>query len=192
MTPSRNSRWRQILQPARFALSARTWLRRPNARLLLAGGVCWALACGLYLALQSALHRQSAASLVIADFEPPRPIPPNPEHFAGALRMQLPAGQVRQERLADLLELGLQLGLSAPRTETRLLINHEAGLEWLSVTMPVQGSYAQVRQFLGEALAQDSALSLDGVRLRRINPQAIDIEAELQWSLHARTAEPSR
>lgn len=98
----------------------------------------------------------------------------------------LPPSTERQQRLADLLELGIRLDLHGARTEHRL--SSSEGLERLRVTMPVTGSYAQLRRFIGAALEHDPALSLDAVKLRRVSPMSADVEAELQWSLHGRAA----
>lgn len=98
----------------------------------------------------------------------------------------LPPSSDRQQRLADLLELSIRLELNGARTEHRLATAE--GLERLRVTMPLTGSYAQIRRFIGAALAHDPALSLDSVKLRRVSPMATDLDAELQWSLHGRAA----
>lgn len=99
----------------------------------------------------------------------------------------LPASAQRQQRLADLLELSIRLDLHGARTEHRLATSE--GLERLRVTMPVTGSYAQVRRFIGAALAHDPSLSLDSIKLRRQSPMSADLDAELQWSLHGRAAQ---
>lgn len=96
----------------------------------------------------------------------------------------LPAASERQQRLADLLELSLRLDLNGARTEHRL--STAEGLERLRVTMPVTGSYAQVRRLVSAALEHDPALSLDAIKLRRVSPMSADVDAELQWSLHGR------
>ena len=96
----------------------------------------------------------------------------------------LPAPTARQQRLADLLELAIRLELNVARTEHRLAGSE--GLERLRVSMPLTGSYAQVRRFIAAALAHDPALSLDSVKLRRTSPLSADVDAELQWSLHGR------
>ena len=99
----------------------------------------------------------------------------------------LPTGGQRQGRLADLIELALRQGLSVTRTEHRLSVDADAGLERLVVSMPVGGSYAQLRSFIELALQQDPGLSLDSLKLQRANPQAVQVDADLVWSLHART-----
>lgn len=98
----------------------------------------------------------------------------------------LPSPSDRQHRLADLLELSIRLGLNGTRTEHRL--SSGEGLERMRVTMPLTGSYAQVRRFIAAALEHDPALSLDVVKLRRSNPMSGSLEAELQWSLHGQSA----
>lgn len=103
------------------------------------------------------------------------------------LQRQLPSAQQREQRLADLLELSLRAGLAGSRTEHRLSVDAATGLERLRISMPVQGTYAQLRGFIEAALRQDLALSLDSLKLRRASPAAGELEAELGWSLHARS-----
>lgn len=98
----------------------------------------------------------------------------------------LPPATERQQRLADLLELSIRLDLNGARTEHRLATGE--GLERLRVTMPLTGSYAQLRRFIAAALEHDPALSLDSIKLRRLSPMTADVDAELQWSLHGRAA----
>lgn len=107
-----------------------------------------------------------------------------PRHLVASL----PEVGDRQARLGDLLTLALKQGLNSSRTEHRITRDDKLGLERLRITMPVQGSYAQLRGFIEQALRQDPALSLDSLKLRRNNPAAAEIEAELVWSLHARSA----
>jgi Tfp pilus assembly protein PilO len=105
-------------------------------------------------------------------------------------QQNLPPSGERQQRLADLLEMSLRLGLNSARTEHRLSVDPASGLERLRVSMPLSGSYAQLRQFIGSALAHDPALSLDSLKLRRASPQATEVDAELVWSLHSRMEAP--
>ena len=105
-------------------------------------------------------------------------------------QQNLPPSGERQQRLADLLEMSLRLGLNSARTEHRLTVDPASGLERLRVSMPLSGNYATLRQFIGSALAHDPALSLDSLKLRRASPQATDVDAELVWSLHSRMEAP--
>lgn len=132
---------------------------------------------------QAALRRSLRASL--------------PPGGAGALTpaaflAALPPASERQQRLADLLEIGLRLGLVQQRSEQRLSVDADTGLERLRISMPVQGSYAQLRHYLGAALAHDAALSLDSLRLRRAQPESQELQAELVWTLHSRRTKEAR
>lgn len=98
----------------------------------------------------------------------------------------LPAAVQREQRLAALLRLSAEQGLSGSRTEHRL--SREGGLERLRVSMPLQGSYAQLRRLIEAALRQDPALSLDSLKLRRAGADQPLLEAELQWSLFSQSA----
>lgn len=112
----------------------------------------------------------------------PAAAPATPQQWQRAL----PSAEARQQRLADLLEIGLRSGLVSARTEHRLTVDPGAGLERLRVSMPLTGGYAQLRAFIDAALRHDPALSLDALKLRRNNPSAPELEAELTWSLHGR------
>ncbi|CAN5146431.1 hypothetical protein BH11PSE10_BH11PSE10_07430 [soil metagenome] len=112
---------------------------------------------------------------------------PQPAATPAQWQASLPPATQRQQRLADLLEMGLRAGLAGNRTEHRLTVDATAGLERLRISMPVSGGYAQLRRFIGAALQHDPALSLDSLKLRRATPQAAEIEAELVWSLHSRS-----
>lgn len=125
-------------------------------------------------ALRSTLRAQRATAV-----EAP---PVTPQQW----QANLPPATERQQRLADLLEMGLRAGLASSRTEHRLTLDAASGLERLRISMPVSGGYAQLRRFIGAALEHDPALSLDSLKLRRNTPQAAEVEAELVWSLHSR------
>ncbi len=117
----------------------------------------------------------------------PAPGADTPTHFLATL----PPASERQQRLADLLEIGVRLGLEIQRSEQRLAPDAGSGLERLRVGMPVQGSYAQLRQYLGAALAHDPALSLDSLHLRRPQGESPVLQADLVWTLHSRSTPAS-
>lgn len=152
--------------------------------LLLAAGLQWGLADPwrdkTTALLKDAQQRRSALRPARVREIPQQDLSPQ------AWRAALPATSSRQQRLADLLEHGLRLGLSSTRTEHRVVVDHQAGLEQLRVSMPLKGSYAQIRQFIGEALLKDPGLSLDELRLSRSQVGSLELEAELQWTLHSR------
>ena len=81
-----------------------------------------------------------------------------------------------------LLTLAAKNGLESKRSEFRLSPDRDSGLLRYTVTLPVAGSYGQVRRFMEEAQARDPALSLDRLRLRRASTSASVVETDLTWS----------
>jgi len=110
-----------------------------------------------------------------------------PERFLAAF----PAADARQARVATLLELAGHHALEIRRSEFQLAKDKESGLLRYSVTMPLSGSYAQLRGFVEDALASDAALSLDRLRLRRASAAASTVEAELTWSFYMQPGRPA-
>ena len=108
------------------------------------------------------------------------------ESGGGRFLAAFPAAQARQTRVAALLELAVRHSLTLHRSEFRLGKDKGSGLTRYSVTMPLAGTYAQLRDFVEEALASDAALSLDRLRLRRASAAAPVVEAELTWSFYMR------
>lgn len=127
--------------------------------------------------LRQQLRAQRAAGSTAAQ------APATPQQW----QLALPGSEQRQQRLADLLEIGMRQGLVSARTEHRLSVDTGAGLERLRVNMPLVGGYAQLRGFIESALRHDPALSLDSLKLRRASPNAAELEADLVWSLHGRS-----
>ena len=51
------------------------------------------------------------------------------------------------------------------------------------VTLPLNGSYAAIRQTVDEALAGDRGLALDRLQLRRPSAANAELDATAVWSL---------
>lgn len=65
---------------------------------------------------------------------------------------------------------------------------HDTGtpLERYEISLPITGSYAQIRAFLESALAQIPVLAIDQVNFRRNAATDAQIQAEVRLSLHRR------
>jgi len=133
------------------------------------------------------LHKQILQATAAARQHADTPGVPGQLLDAHAWLAALPPAAQRQERLADLLELAIKNGLVSARTDYHLSVDAGLGLEHLRVNMPVSGHYPQLRAFIEAALAHDPGLSLDSLKLQRATPQSDQVDAELTWSLHART-----
>ena len=86
------------------------------------------------------------------------------------------------ERLYDFArEAGLELQQGEYRLETR-----GDGLASYRVTLPVRGTYAQVRELLGAMLKNLPAASLDALRFERRKAAESQVDAQLRLTLFLR------
>ena len=108
------------------------------------------------------------------------------EKGPGRFLAAFPAMGQRQARVAAVLAMAGHHGLDIRRSEFQLGRDKTSGLVRYTMAMPLEGSYAQLRGFLEEALGADTALSLDRLRLRRASATATLVEADLAWSFYMR------
>ncbi len=105
---------------------------------------------------------------------------PAPARFLAAF----PPADARQARVASLLKLAVRHSMAIRHGEFQLAADNASGLQRYSVTLPLTGTYAQLRGFIEDALTSDAALSLDKLRLRRHALDAAAVEADLTWSFY--------
>lgn len=157
-----------------------------------------ATACGALLAAAVTLHWgpgrywQQASEQAFEQSSVEQLLPSKARRRAGPLvadpRLELPAADELNLRLAALIELTRRHGLRAGDTVLSHQVGPIPGTERWLVALPLQGSYANLRVYVEAALAADAALSLDGLRMSRAQVDAVDLRAELLWALHGRTA----
>jgi hypothetical protein len=87
--------------------------------------------------------------------------------------------------LDTLHTLGRAYGLAMPSGEYRLE-RDETALARYHATLPVAGSYTQIRQFIAHVLKEVPAASLDDVQLRSDPDAQGRVEARLRFSLYFR------
>jgi hypothetical protein len=86
--------------------------------------------------------------------------------------------------LDTLYILGRADGLSMPSGEYKLERGPDMAVTRYHVTLPVAGSYTQIRQFIAHALKEVPAASLDDVQLRNDPDRQGRVEARLRFSLY--------
>ena len=90
--------------------------------------------------------------------------------------------QVPDRRLHRLARSsGLDLAQGEYRLERRA-----SGLWAYRVTLPVRGSYSQLRAFLGVLLTSMPTASIDALRFERKKAADTQLEAQVRVTLHAR------
>lgn len=100
-----------------------------------------------------------------------------------ALYQFLETKEHKSELLAKLHAFGAAAGVEVRAADYKL---HKTGarIERYEITLPVTGSYSQVRTFLGNALAGIPALSLDQVSFRKQRSNDAQVQAEMRLTLH--------
>jgi hypothetical protein len=122
------------------------------------------------------------AALMAAAALAARPAPPAaPPPVVAAARAVAPLPQ----RVAQLLDLAQQQGVTVRRTEQRKVAEPAPGT---LLSMPARSAYAGLRGFVELALLHDPDLALTTLRLQRGREGDAELEAELVWWLAAETA----
>jgi hypothetical protein len=85
--------------------------------------------------------------------------------------------------LARLHAVGLQAGVEPRTAEYRLAESRTLRLDEYSISMPVAGSYAQVRTFVEGAMNEIPVLTLEHVSLRRKRAADHVVEADVRFTL---------
>lgn len=99
---------------------------------------------------------------------------------AGGKTPMAPAATDALRRLFDAAE---NANLELDRGEYRLTEIREANLRRYQLSLPVTGSYPDIRAFVTEALNADPALALGAISLRRDSIEAAELDAQLSFTL---------
>ncbi|MEW6679349.1 MAG: hypothetical protein AB1421_15655 [Pseudomonadota bacterium] len=99
-------------------------------------------------------------------------------------RSNLPADRQAYARLARLFEAAETAGLALDEGNYRTQTETRSGLVRRVVILPVAGTYPALRSFMAEALNQDAALALEGLRMSRETLETPDLEAELRLAYY--------
>ena len=93
-------------------------------------------------------------------------------------------GHTAADHLAKLHALALHAGVEPRIADYRLSDARGVRLVEYSLTMPVAGSYGQIRAFLERALAEIPVLALDHVSMRRVRVADARLEAEVRFTVY--------
>jgi hypothetical protein len=198
---------RAAARPAGHRLAAfgrplwQAWQRQPKlgrrltvlaALALLAAAT---LAWGLTPAWQQAADRDQRAAQADQRRWRQRPPPAAAPAAAPSWRSGLPAASALDRRFADLLDSALHHGLAVGRSQQQWRdlapgapASGQPAVSAVLVSLQVDGSYADLRAWVADALAADPHLALDALRLQRTGPGSATLNAELQWALLQRAA----
>jgi Tfp pilus assembly protein PilO len=164
-------------------------LRRLGAAGIVGLGVLFACAGFWFSALQPLEQELAAQRAALERLRARTPSQP----AAGSGRAEelrrfyslFPASTELASELERLHRLARGAGLELAQGEYRLE-RRPAGTWAYRVTLPVRGTYPQLRQFLGALLKDMPIASLDAMRFERKKAAETQLEAQLRVTLHAR------
>jgi hypothetical protein len=154
-----------------------------------AGVAALALALGLArpladLAAEAVQAEAEAAAVPVADAPGPVTVEPRVAWLA-----DMPDTRQRTAQITRLIGAAESAGLTIGATDYSLDVP-ASGLVRLRVSLPVAGSYAQVRRHIGRVLGQSPYAGLDSLQIERPTGDRPGLQATVRWSLYFR--EPAR
>lgn len=166
------------------------WLRRLGPAGVLGIGVL--LACGGFY-LDALAPAEEAAQAQLASLEHLRARTPyEPVSTRGRRQVELqrfyslfPSAAQLTDQVERLHGFARKSGLELAQGEYRLERRTE-GLWAYRVTLPVHGSYPQLREFLSAVLSGMPIASIDALRFERKKALDTQIDAQVRLTLHAR------
>lgn len=156
------------------------WVGAAGAVLLLAV----ALLDGLYLrpleAERAALAERNALAAVVRPVaDDPGPTPP---------AVAAPLAETAEATLRHLFAAARQAGLRLDQGDYQLRRSPAGNQGRYQLTLPVQGSYPAIRDFIAGMLNDDPALALVSVEMNRPAIESTELDATLHFVLHLKEA----
>jgi hypothetical protein len=129
-----------------------------------------------------------ARSTAAAHLTPPAPPRPAADP-RDAWLASLPDTRQRPQHTARLVNAAEAAGLVIGASDYALE-SVAPGLVRLRVTLPVSGSYAQIRRHIGQVLGQSPYTGLDSLQIERPSGERTGLQATVRWSLYFRELAP--
>lgn len=100
-------------------------------------------------------------------------------------------GQMATDQLDTIYRLAEANALKLKVGEYKLEDKEGDGLKEYQISLPVHGSYLQVRAFVTQVLEKMPTVSLDRILLRREHADSPTVDAEIQFTLYMRPDGPA-
>jgi hypothetical protein len=162
-------------------------LRSDLGRSGLAALVLLALAFGFHALVVKPLQAKNAGMQATLARQGPGPAAPAGQKLA-QFYQELGRPETATDWLAKLYAIskatGVEMQSANYKTDGAEKPGSGGRIERYEIVLPVAGTYSQLRDFLGRALAEIPVLSLDQMSLRRESRTEGEVQAELRLTLH--------
>lgn len=141
------------------------------------------------LALEPKLDTDRLALEAAAQQAKARPAAPAEQRPAPSVRLDqfhasFPAPREIPAAIGTVLRIAGEQGLALDQGQYRLAAESGGPLMRYQMTLPVRGTYRQLRGFVEQSLLELPALALDGVQFRRETVGAAGIDSVVEFSLY--------
>ena len=171
------------------------WLRRLGGPGVIGIGVLLACAGFWVSALQPIQAELAARHLALERLRARAPYQPvsagGREEELRRFQSLFPSAAALTDELERLHRLARRAGLDLAQGEYRLE-RRAAGLWSYRATLPVRGSYPQLRDFVGAVLKDMPVASIDALRFERKKALDSQLDAQIRLTVHVRPAGESR
>jgi Tfp pilus assembly protein PilO len=104
----------------------------------------------------------------------------NPTEVLGAFYENFPGSTRLPAALAVVFEAAKAQGLALDQGEYKVATSHVGRLVQYQITLPVRGSYPQIRRFIDAAMARQPALSLQSIHFERQKVEDPGVQAKIK------------
>ena len=117
-------------------------------------------------------------------------IPRSPQAALDTFYALLPGEQAAARQLALLLAAATDHDLTLEKAEYSLSRSPVAHFMRYQITLPVRGSYVDIRKFSNQALHDLPTAALNDISFKRPNIDSSEVEARLRFTLYLRQEQP--
>lgn len=114
----------------------------------------------------------------------------SPQRALAAFYALLPDEHAAAAQLAVLLAAATGNDLTPEKAEYALARSPRANITRYEVTLPLRGSYVDIRKFVNQALNELPAAALDAISFQRDSADSSEVEARLRFTLYLRKEQP--
>lgn len=111
-----------------------------------------------------------------------------PEARLASFYQTFPERSTAPEWLEKIYAAGAQAALTLDKGEYKLNPDRDARLVRYEISLPVRGSYVQIRQFIRAVLAEIPFAALSDIQIRRGKVSDPNVEAGIRFTLYLREA----
>jgi Tfp pilus assembly protein PilO len=179
-------------------MGPRTWLLRRWRRAIgwpgLAGVALLVLAAVVYVGLglperlEAEGVKQQVAAARTRAATPARSERQGAEARLAAFYNEFPARGTAPTWLQKVYAAGEQFSLGLEKAEYRQTLDRNSRLLQYEISLPVRGSYVQIREFIRTVLAEIPTIALRDFQIQRANIGEPTVEAQIRFILYLREA----